>query len=96
MAALVAAGGKPRVPVTADRAGAVALAWRDGKERRLLAANVTPAPVAVALSSGLRGRVLDTTSFDTAANDPSWLTGGNELMPQGVTLGAYAVLYARG
>src|SRR5690606_22803446 len=65
MAALTGAGGRPRVPIEVDGRVA-ALGWQEGGERRLLVANQTAKPVTVSMPAGLRGKVLDTASFDAA------------------------------
>jgi hypothetical protein len=95
MDALAAAGGKPRVTVSIDGKGVAALAWRDGAATRLLLANQGPAAVGVALPAGLCGRVLDAGSFDAAAADPGWASEPSDSLGSAVTLGAYAVLFAR-
>ena len=95
MRALTEAGGKPRVPVTVEGQGIAALAWRDGKDRRLLVANQTASPVSVTLPAGLRGNVLDARSFDAAAKDPAWQDGRVQDLGATVVLEPCAVLLAR-
>jgi hypothetical protein len=95
MAALTGAGGRSRVPLEVDGRVA-ALAWEDDGRRRLLVANQTAKPVTVSVPAGLRGKVLDTASFEAAANDPAWSEGVGDALGATVPLGPYAVLFARG
>ena len=94
MAALCAAGGRPRIPLTVEGKGVAALAWRDGETKRLLVANLSPASVAVALPEGLAGTVLDAASFDSARRGTAWSTAAHEPVHGPLHLGPYAVLFA--
>ena len=76
--------------------GAFALAWRDGGTKRLLAANLSPSPVAVLLPDGLAGRVLDAESFDSARRDAAWSTTVHNPVQGPLQLGPHAVLFATG
>jgi hypothetical protein len=96
MAALSEAGGKPRIPVEVEGNGVAALAWRDGGSRRLLAANLAPVAATLELPAGLRGKVLDTAHFDSAARDRNWVNGPGEPLTGKIELGPYAVLSAAG
>lgn len=93
MAALCEAGGKPRVPVKVEGKGIAALAWRDGERKRLLLANLSPAPVSLAVQKGLAGTVLDADSFDSARRSTVWSMGWLEV-DDPLPLGPYAVLFA--
>jgi len=96
MAALAAAGGRPRIPVALAGRGVAGLAWDDGGTPRLLVANQGPAPVSLSVPEGLAGRVLDAAAFDAAAKDAAWSSAPGAPFGGSVVLGPYAVLFARG
>jgi len=93
MAALCDAGDKPLIPIRIAGRDVAALAWRDGGRERLLAANLTAAPVRLSLPAGISGRVLNLASFEAAAADPDWSKPADDPLPASLELGAYAVLF---
>jgi len=95
MAALAAAGGKPRISTSVGGGAVAVLAWRSLSGRRLLAANQTPTAISLVVPSGLSGKVLDAASVTDAATDSAWADGGAAL-GETVVLGPYAVLFAEG
>jgi hypothetical protein len=96
MAALCAAGTCPRIPVQVEGKNVAALAWRDGATRRLLVANLSPAPVTVSLPAGLTGTVLHVASYESARRSTAWSTAMHEPVHEQLRLGPHAVLFAAG
>ena len=93
MAALTEAGGQELIPVRIA-GNAASVAWRDSGGVRLLAANLSAEPLAIDLSGGVKGTILDTGSFDAASLNPSW-RGNEASLGERVELGPYAVLFGR-
>ncbi len=93
MAALCRAGGCAIRPLELSDDGLAGLAWSADGQDHLLLANLTAAPIRVALAAPLRGRVLDAASIAAAA-DPAWLDGESAELGPTLELGAYATALA--
>jgi D-apionolactonase len=97
MAALAGGSGRPLLATTVSPPGVVAaLAWREDGRRVVWLANLTAAPVRIALSGlpqdGARMAMLDASSFERATRDPDALDASAADVPAGpIRLDAYAV-----
>jgi hypothetical protein len=97
VAALAHGSGQPLLATSVAPPGTVAaLAWRAGGRSVVWLANLTAAPVRIALSgvpqSGSRMAVLDASSFERATRDPDAFDASAAEVPAGpIRLDAYAV-----
>jgi len=75
-----------------------ALGWRDGKSRRLLLANLTPATERISLAgtslAGAEYRLLDSSAFAAATSEPNWAERAGTRFNGSLELSAYAVAFA--
>lgn len=91
---LCRAGGADLTAMTVDAPGVRGLACSQDGGWTFLLANCGPAPIAVHLSQAVRGRILDSDSFE-AAGDPDWADAEGGALGPVLELGPYAVVFGR-